>query len=132
MRKLVLLVGLLVAVPCWAQEVLTLDKCHADARLWSNSDMQSAYKKAQLEFWDTGTKNEAEFALIPFKLLLVRDFEMAECVQIESRSITLEQFRIYSSAEMFIESVINDRYLAFVKRHNLRDQFIKEDEAGER
>lgn len=132
MRKLILLAGLLVAVPCYAQEVLTLDKCHADARLWSNSDMQNAYRKSQLEFVEKGTKNETEFALIPFKQLLLRNFEMSRCVQIESSSITLEQLRTYNSAGAFIESAMNDRYFGFIKRHNLRDQFIKEDEEGER
>jgi len=132
MRKLVLFVALLVAVPCCAQEALTLDKCRADAKLWSNSDLQIAYKKAQLEFVERGTKNETEFALIPFKLLIVRTLEMSRCVEIESSSITSEQSRLYDKAQAFIESAINDRYFGFVKRHNLRDQFIKEDEAGER
>jgi hypothetical protein len=132
MRKLALLAGLLVAAPCYAQGALTLDKCHTDARLWSNPDMQLAYKKAQLELEDKGTKNETEFALIPFKLLLARSLEMGECVQIESSSISEEQYRMYARAQEFLESVMNDRYFAFLKRHKLRDQFIKEDEAGER
>ena len=132
MRKLVLLVGLLVAMPCCAQEVLTLDKCRADARLWSNADMQFAYAKAKQEFREKGTKNETEFALIPFRQLVARELEMAKCTVIESSSLTVEQLRMYSSAKAFIQSAMNDRYFAFIKRHNLRDQFIKENEAGKR
>jgi hypothetical protein len=132
MRSLVLLAGLFVAMPCYAQEVLTVDQCRADARLWSNQDLQIAYKKAELRFVEKGTKNQTEFALIPFKQLLRRQLEIGNCVQIESTNLTLEQLRMYNSAEEFIQSAINDRYFAFIKRHNLRDQFIKEDEAGER
>ena len=86
--------------------------------------MQTAYRKAELEFVEKGTKNQTEFALIPFKQLLLRQFEMGKCVQIESSSITLEQLRMYNSADAFIESAMNERYLGFIKRHNLRDQFI--------
>ena len=95
--------------------------------------MQTAYRKAQLEFLDKGTKNNTEFALIPFKHLLGRAYEMSQCTQVESiDTITAELLRMYNSAQAFVESAMNDRYLAFIKRHNLRDQFIKEDEGGER
>ena len=132
MRKIVLLVLLLVGVPCCAQETLTLDKCRADARLWSNSDLQFAYRKAQRQFVEKGTKNETEFAVISFKQLLLRVLETDRCIVIESSSIRAEQLRMYRSAEAFIQAAMNDRYFAFIQRHNLQDQFIKEDEAGER
>jgi hypothetical protein len=54
-------------------------------------------------------------------------YEMHDCEKVDTGNA-----RTYSGAWGFYNEVVQERYMRFVIRHNLNDQFMKEDADGVR
>ena len=113
-----------IAATAHAQEVQhapTVAQCQADAALWQSQsgDFFRAHKSHD-------AKNTA-VASLTAKELLARSIEMADCLTVDSG-----HDEDYSMVQSTYFELFGDRMNNFMKRHNLMEQFFKEDEAGRR
>jgi hypothetical protein len=124
MKMTILILVVLFALPVFAQQhAPTIDVCRADFAVW----------KAEM--------NNQTRAVVTKKLsyteLTLRSKEMGQCVQVDWPSETaskddLDRIALYDALAGVYLNEISDREANFIRRHSLSEQFIAEDEAGQR
>jgi hypothetical protein len=111
------------------QKPLTVKQCRADATIWGNMDRYDEYLKAEDQHKDpqTPNPNNTELARLPLNEILLRARAMTDCSGLDDQKGSL-----YLQAMMIYEHIWGDRMLNFLGRHNLWEQFQKEDAEGKR
>jgi len=101
------------------QHAPAVAQCQADAVLWQSQsrDYFRAYKNHD-------AKNTT-IANLTAKELLARSIEMADCLTVDS-----DHYNDYSTVQSTYVELFGDRVNNFMKRHDLMEQFFKEDAAG--
>lgn len=105
-------------------------QCRADAQKWTADPFDT--KDARNLSINTAIMVNGQFRSIPaitphvtVSGLMNRAYEMSVCIQ-EDADFE-KQFRTYSALSKAYSDERSFRYMYFVMRHNLEDQFIKED-----
>ena len=111
------------------QQSLTVARCRADAASWGNVDKFNEYVKAEDQYKDPEkpNPNSTELARLPLNEILKRALEMADCDSLDSRTDAP-----YARTAYMYEHIWGDRMVNFLGRHNLWQQFQKEDAEGKR
>jgi hypothetical protein len=86
----------------------TVAQCQADGRLWLS------------KLDDENSKSS-----VSYNTLVDWGAEMKDCTKVDPT-----QHQLYYDVEDDVLATILDRYLNFIKRHQLYEQFVGEDEAG--
>jgi hypothetical protein len=113
MKTLLLVFGLMLSLPTVGQDIEhapTVEQCRADQRLW----------KARLK--------GGGGPLPSVQILSQWHGEMIACWNVDP---TTDQ-NDYAGTTVYISVEESNRYLAFIKRHNLYKQFEQEDKEGKR
>jgi hypothetical protein len=105
----------------------TVAQCQADLAAWYNAGMYIEYNKAEAARPNFDTPNRSPINKIPLTELSRRRDEMADCFYVDSSRRTE-----YRDAMNLYDFLRADRFKSFVLRHNLLEQLIREDAAGER
>lgn len=109
------------------QHAPTVDTCRADAAVWGNAQTRTEYFNAETEKTRNGTPNRTPIAQLPVTEIHARQREMYDCQEVDP-----VRGNSYFDIGNFYYDVQADRWLAFIVRHNLREQFQREDAAGKR
>jgi hypothetical protein len=111
------------------QQSLTVARCRADAASWGNVDKFNEYLKVEDQYKDSQkpNPNNTELARLPMNEILKRAREMADCGDLDDRTDAP-----YARTAYMYEHIWGDRMLNFLGRHNLWQQFQKEDAEGKR
>jgi hypothetical protein len=122
----ILILILLISAAAFAQDhAPTAERCKADQAVWGSSSAHVEYFEAETQHVRSGISNRTDIALLSIPQLKERMSEMYQCEEV----VTTEPFH---SAVIFYHDVIGDRYISFVKRHDLTKQMMAEDAAGKR
>lgn len=128
MKPFPLFFGLLLVVSTTAQEhAPTAAQCQADVAVWGDSEIINQYLNAELYSYQTKTANRAEISKLGWQEVDAREAEMAVCPKVDPQGA-----KRYVDTANFYEMVMGHRLGDFVMRHNLWQQFSKEDAEGER
>jgi len=119
---ILLLMVLLFASPMLAQ---TATQCQAEAALWGSQTERTAYLTAEFNFIHSGTPNRMATNLLSLKEIDARNNEMLACMIVD-----LPHYNEYNKVQDFYLLVTRNRYMNFVRRHHLQEQFDAEDNAG--
>jgi len=92
------------------QHAPTVDQCRADSAVWEKAD------------YSTPSLSE----------LFELSREMNDCAKVDPAERSHEQFFKYANVAEEVHSEYTKRLVDFLNRHNLRKQFMSEDEAGKR
>ena len=103
----------------------SIETCRADLALWYDVASATEYKKAETLHLTGGTKNSTPAAKLPLKEVNARIIEMGNCSHVDTA-----RSDAYVGANDFYAGVQGDRYFAFIVRHNLMPQIMKEDAQG--
>jgi hypothetical protein len=103
----------------------SIEMCRADLARWYDVESATEYKKAETLHLTGGVKNLTPAAKLPLKEVNARIIEMGECSHVDTT-----QSNAYAAANDFYAGVQGDRYFAFIVRHNLMSQIMKEDAQG--
>ena|ERR1017187_914202 len=103
----------------------TAESCRADQALWGATHTETEYNEAETRHVQDGTPNRTEIAELNISQLKQRMAEMYQCSDV----VEMEP---YHSTGNFYYGVISDRYAAFLRRHGLMNQLIREDAEGKR
>jgi hypothetical protein len=126
--KTILFAVALFAIPTFAQQhAPTVATCQADLAVWYSTDMATEYLTAEAHWSTDKIRNRTEIAKAPISEVIARQHEMFDCEKVDEQKSSL-----YHEAGMFYTTVYTDRVVEFVSRHNLWDQFRKEDAEGKR
>jgi hypothetical protein len=130
MYKASFLLAMFLACPLGAQveePAPTPNRCRTDAALWATRKTQNDYAEATGATMRSGIPNQNEINLLPIKEIMRRETEMIACTSADSQSL-----ETYMEGAYFYHRVRTDRYIDFVFRHGLIQQFLDEDAAGKR
>jgi hypothetical protein len=103
----------------------TVEACRADLALWYDVESATEYKKAETLHITGGAKNSTPAAKLPLREVNARVIEMGKCSHVDTT-----RSDAYVGANDFYAGVQGDRYFAFIVRHNLMPQIMKEDAQG--
>ena len=122
------LLGLLFAPGLRTQEhAPTVDVCRADRAAWHNTEEETDYLNQETKHVSDDLKNRNRIAKLSFKEITLREGEMATCASVDEPN-----HDGYFEMMKFYGDVRSDRYVSFIRRHHLMQQFIAEDAAGAR
>jgi hypothetical protein len=105
----------------------TLEQCRADVAVWGDLSTQHEYTKAEYRYLSSTDPNRTETNKLTIKQIFSRLDEMSDCGKVDA-----ERWKVYSDTQDFYLHVYQDRMKSFLLRHHLYDQFMKEDDAGQR
>jgi hypothetical protein len=126
--KAFLLFGLLLALPAIGQEhAPTVAQCQADIAIWGDTNLEIEYRDATAAFLSVGTPNKSKVNNLGLDKVVARMTEMDDCGKVDPQGLVK-----YSNAAAFYEAAFKDRFVGFVKRHNLLPQLKLEDAQGKR
>jgi hypothetical protein len=120
-----MLATLAPATPESQKHAPSIETCRADLALWYDVESATAYKKAETLHITGGVKNSTPAAKLPLKEVNARIIEMGNCSHVDTT-----RSNDYVAANDFYAGVQGDRYFAFIVRHNLMPQILKEDAQG--
>jgi hypothetical protein len=103
----------------------TKDMCRADVAVWWSESVIKEYDDSETELMRTGKYKPNRAGDVPFRELGARAHEMLNCQHVDP-----EGQKLYSYAFEFYSAVRSDRFERFIQRHELREQFVKEDAQG--
>jgi hypothetical protein len=111
------------------QPPLTIAQCQADAASWGSVDKFKEYLRAEDQYKapQKPNPNNTELARLPLNEIFKRANEMADCDSLDS-----QKDAPYARTAYMYEHIWGDRMLNFLGRHNLWQQFQKEDAEGKR
>jgi hypothetical protein len=126
---LLVLMCLVCPLAALAQKVPTVEQCRADVSIWGNTDKYLEYVNAEDQHRDPQkpNTNNTELARLSLSEILMRTKEMVACDSVDG-----EKDARYVQAAYMYEHIWGDRMLNFLGRHNLWEQFKKEDAEGKR
>ena len=111
-RRFVFCLLITVGVPIWVasqeqekKQTHTADQCRSDTALLQTSKTE----------------------YLPYREIIARLREMSDCAAVDTKNIDR-----YALTSQFLEGEAYNRLYSFITRHNLREQFLSEDEAGKR
>jgi hypothetical protein len=124
--KTVFAVLILLAVSCPAaqQHAPTAEVCRADVALWYSTQLSTEYHRAQTDWITDQIPNRTAIAKLPLSEVSMRLQEMGDCWSVDNHE------EKYFKAQDLYDSVFSGRYIRFVRRHNLEQQLMREDEEG--
>jgi len=102
---------LLIAVSAWSQDKPTVEQCRADFNAWKST-------------------TDSERDSLDVRELQRRFGEMTSCTEVEDKYWERKE-RYFNVSEVYGDA-ISARYLKFLIRHKLLQQFLDEDAAGQR
>jgi hypothetical protein len=109
----------------------TVARCRADWNLWLYQ--LTEYNKAETARLKSGTPDHTELHGLTMAQLTERDQEMRACAHVDpSKGDPSQGGDDYTLLGAGYTSAWKDRYVAFVYRHNLNEQLLREDKAGVR
>jgi hypothetical protein len=111
------------------KHVPTAAQCRANGAAWGNADKFNEYLKAQDLYKDPhkSNNNTSELARLPITEIFGRLGEMTACADIDQKNL-----RLYTDTLGMYTHVWGDRMFDFLGRHNMWEQFLKEDAEGNR
>lgn len=128
MRIMMCLLGILLFAPGQrAQEpVPTTEACRANRIEWYGQEARRTdYLDQQSKQIKNGTTNTNPFAKLSLREVLLRSQVMGLCVAVDPQN--RDQ---YAQTQNFYSGIQADRTSGFLKRHNLYQQVLSEDDAG--
>jgi hypothetical protein len=107
------------------QHAPTVEVCRADAALWYDRDAATDYLKAETLHKSDNVKNLTPAAKLSLAEVKARATEMFDCARVDE-----PRYQNYLEAADFYYIVMVDRYGAFIRRHHLMEQMMREDARG--
>jgi hypothetical protein len=105
----------------------SVESCRADLAVWGKKGDENDYREQEARQLHGGAKNDNPLTKVTVQELVLRMGEMGNC-----RIVDKSQEQQYLDVLKFYSSIISDRMRNFLQRHNLVEQFLKEDAFGER
>jgi len=109
------------------EPVPTVDQCRKDGPAWYSKDAQLEYDKARFNSFSTGKLAETEFSKLSAHDLYVRMKDMGNCITVDPQNSER-----YDSSSYHYYGFIADRFMDYMERHKLLEDFMKEDAQGKR
>jgi hypothetical protein len=112
---------------------ITVEQCRADGDAWKKISEAAADAQAKIAHAGRGDdirKFDAAFHYLkrfPLSEISRRTDEMATCTQVDRQNQDM-----YLFVGVFLESEESNRYMNFLLRHNLWNDFVAEDAQGKR
>jgi hypothetical protein len=107
------------------QHAPTTETCRADAALWYGTGEATEYLKAETLHKSDGIRNPTPVAKLSLIEVKARATEMFDCSRVDQ-----SKSNDYAEAANFYYIVMVDRYGAFIRRHHLMEQLMREDAQG--
>jgi hypothetical protein len=107
------------------QHASSTEQCRADHALWVSQFNE--YDAAFTLQMKTGAPNRATLNIIGVQEIYARSVEMFDCKTVDRR-----REESYAQLGFVLVGVAKDRYVRFVERHSLKQEFYDEDAAGVR
>lgn len=109
--------------------VPTAAQCETDAQTWGNRQKYQQYLDAEDKYRDQHKRNpnSTELARLAMAEVFARLKEMTACADIDPK-----RYRSYSDVTEIYEHIWGDRMVNFLGRHDMWEQFLKEDAEGYR
>jgi hypothetical protein len=129
LRKLALLLSVLTFASgvCSQESAPKLDVCRADYATWHDTKELKDYYIQETQHIRDGTPNTNRIVQQSAQQVGKQLLEVSLCMSVDASNKDN-----YYEMHRFFSDVLSDRYRGFLARHNLWEQFIQEDIAGER
>jgi hypothetical protein len=109
----------------------SVQQCLADLALWSPTDDERVqYLNAESDHINEPLlPNPTAIAKLSLRVVVARISELGDCMKIDNEGA---RSREYYSTHTFYAGVVHDRQGAFIRRHGLTAQLMREDDEGKR